>query len=422
MTIMSAALMCVSASYFAATLPAVLGVVYALQKYYLRTSRQIRLLDLEAKSPLYSHFIESLSGLITLRAFGWTSTFQERNLVLLDASQKPYYALFCIQQWLTFSLDMIVAILGMVLMILIVKLKHHISGGFVGLALVNVMTFNQLLAQDVRGWTGVETSLGAVSRIRTFCTETTPEDLPKETEVAPPNWPSRGQIALRNVAAAYVAGDPHVINDIELVIEPGQRIGLCGRSGSGKSSILATIFRMLEVSPTSRLTIDGMDLSTMSRQGIRRSINAIPQEPFFLNGTVRFNADPRGEHDDTGILAALQRVQLADIVAAKGGLDADLDADFFSHGQRQLFCLARALLRKSTILVLDEATSSVDVKTDQLMQKVCSCITLSMTRVLDSLLTRKISRSLGKSSKTVPFWPLPIDSTRKVFRLLIFQV
>jgi ATP-binding cassette subfamily C (CFTR/MRP) protein 1 len=386
-TIMSAALMCVSASYFAATLPVVLGIVYALQKYYLRTSRQVRLLDLEAKSPLYSHFIESLSGLTTLRAFGWTSAFEERNMLLLDASQKPFYLLFCIQQWLALSLDVIVTVLGMVLMILIVQLRHHISGGFVGLALVNVMSFNQLLAQVVRNWTGVETSLGAVSRIKTFCTETQAEDLPKETEPAPPNWPSRGQISLRNVSAAYRTDDPHVINDIELVIEPGQRIGLCGRSGSGKSSILATIFRMLEVSDTSRLTIDGMDLSTMSRQGIRRSINAIPQDPFFLNGTVRFNADPRGEHDDTGILKALQRVQLTDIVAAKGGLDADLDADFFSHGQRQLFCLARAMLRKSTILVLDEATSSVDVKTDQLMQKVCASFpdywTFADTGILD---------------------------------------
>lgn len=156
--IMGAVLMCLSAGYFAATLPPVVLAVWSkskvqipgniniltfiltvLQKYYLRTSRQLRLLDLEAKSPLYSHFLESLSGLVTIRAFGWANNFKELNLKLLDVSQKPYYLLFCIQRWLGLLLDLIVAGLAIILMVLVVKLRTDISGGFVGLALLNVV-------------------------------------------------------------------------------------------------------------------------------------------------------------------------------------------------------------------------------------------------------------------------------------------
>ncbi len=128
-SIMAAVLMCISAGYFAATVPPVILSVWVLQKYYLRTSRQIRLLDLEAKSPLYSHFIESLSGLVTIRAFGWGPNFQDLNLALLDVSQKPYYLLLCIQRWLALILDLIVAGLAVILMVLVVKLRTDISPG-----------------------------------------------------------------------------------------------------------------------------------------------------------------------------------------------------------------------------------------------------------------------------------------------------
>ena len=148
--IMGAVLMCLSAGYFAAVMPPVLLMMWVLQKYYLRTSRQMRILDLEAKSPLYSHFIDSLSGHSTIRAFGWVADFEEKNLMLLDTSQKPYYLLLCIQRWLALILDLMVGVLAVLLMSLIVKLRNEISAGYVGLALLNVMTFNESLAYIIK--------------------------------------------------------------------------------------------------------------------------------------------------------------------------------------------------------------------------------------------------------------------------------
>ncbi|KAH6718942.1 putative ATP-binding cassette transporter [Leptodontidium sp. MPI-SDFR-AT-0119] len=389
--IMGAILMCLSAGYFAITVPPVILLVWVLQKYYLRTSRQMRLLDLEAKSPLYSHFIESLSGLVTIRAFGWGETFKTRNLALLDVSQKPYYLLFCIQRWLALALDLLVMALAVILMSLVVKLRSEISAGFVGLALLNVMSFNENLANIIKTWTNLETSLGAISRLISFSGHTTSENLPGEDQPLPDNWPMHGSIEIKNVSASYTSDDNLVIRNLNMSIQPGEKIGICGRSGSGKSSLITTLFRMLEVTEDSSITIDGMDITKLPRETVRSRLNAIPQEPFFIRGTVRANADPIHQHTDAAIVSAIKKVHLWDIVNNKGGLDALLDAEFFSHGQRQLFCLARAILRKSKVVILDEATSNVDTKSDDLMQEIIrkefhDCTIIAVAHRLDTIL------------------------------------
>ncbi|KAF7914004.1 uncharacterized protein EAF01_000410 [Botrytis porri] len=383
--LMGAILMSLSAGYFAATIP-----VIVLQKFYLRTSRQMRLLDLEAKSPLYSHFIETLSGLTTIRAFGWTEKFREQNLAFLDTSQKPYYLLFCIQRWLGLVLDLLVTALAVILMVLIVKLRTDISPGYVGLALLNVMTFNQSLTLIIKEWALMETAVGAVSRLKTFAATTVSENLPPEVESVPENWPAFGAIEFKNVKASYTSTNIPVINDLNLSIKPGERIGICGRSGSGKSSLIAALFRMLELHPGSSILIDGIDISTIPRQIVRARLNAVPQDPFFLRSTIRTNTDPYGVHTDLQIISALEKVHLWSLISSKGGLDAQLDTEFFSHGQRQLFCLARAILRGGRIIVLDEATSSVDSETDKLMQRVIrevfeGCTIVAVAHRLDTI-------------------------------------
>ncbi|MCJ1311373.1 hypothetical protein MMC25_005044 [Agyrium rufum] len=393
LTVMESILMSLSAGYFTATLPVVMIILYILQMFYLRTSRQIRLMDLEAKSPLYANFLETLTGLITIRSFGWASNFQERNLRLLDTSQKPYYVLFCIQRWLALILDLVVAGLATILMVLMVKLRGTISPAYVGLALLNVMDFNLALTTIVKSWTQLETSIGAISRLRTFEADTENENKLPETEQPSSNWPVHGTIQFNNLSASYTA-DPsssNVLHNLTLHIEAGQKIGICGRSGSGKSSLITSLFRMLEIQSGS-ISIDGVDLRSLTRQDIRAALNAIPQEPIFISGSVRLNVDPFGLRTDSEIESTLRKVRCWDIISQKGGLDVDMDGEgFFSHGQRQLFCLARALLKGGRVIVLDEATSSVDVETDALMQKLIrdefrGCTIVVVAHRLDTIL------------------------------------
>ncbi|KAK0120207.1 hypothetical protein ONS95_011613 [Cadophora gregata] len=369
-TIMGVIFMCISAGYFTLTVPVVGITVWLIQKFYLRTSRQVRILDLEAKSPLYTHFIETLSGLPTIRAFGWSSSFISQNLAFLDASQKPYYLLFCIQIWLGLVMDLMVSVLAILLMVLLVKLRHTIGAGYVGLALLSVMGFGQSLSWIVKQWTDLETSIGAISRLKTFSEKTPCENLAAEIQPVPENWPSRGEIQIKNLTAAYTTSGSPILKDINLHIAAGEKIGICGRSGSGKSSLLMTLFRMLEIQPESSIIVDGIDISTIPRQTVRSRFNAIPQDPFFMKGSIRFNASPSSLHTDTAIISALTKVHLWPTVLSKGGLSAPLEEETFSHGQRQLFCLARAILRKSRIVVLDELSSSIDVATDALIQRV----------------------------------------------------
>jgi ATP-binding cassette subfamily C (CFTR/MRP) protein 1 len=148
---------------------------------------------------------------------------------------------------------------------------------------------------------------------------------------------------------------------------------------------------MLEITPKSSIKIDGIDITTLPRQLVRSRLNAIPQEPYFIRGTVRSNADPDHLHTDAAIIAAIQKVQLWELILSKGGLDTELDSDFFSHGQRQLFCLVRAILRESKVVILDEVTSSVDSKTDDLMQQVirqefADCTIIAVAHRLDTIL------------------------------------
>lgn len=374
MTITQAILICVSASYFSIVLPFVLLAMYLLQKFYLCTSRQIRLMDLETKAPLYSNFLETLSGLITIRAFGWTHEMKKRNMDFLDASQRPFYFLYCIQVWLVLVIDLLVAALAVILVLLIVKLRQSSTdAGFVGLALVNIMSFNMTLSTVIINSTATETSLGAISRIKSFVASTSSENRPEESQAVPMDWPSKGDIIISNVSASYALGQSPALYNINLTITAGQKLGICGPSGAGKSSFIALLLHMLEVN-AGAITIDGMNLLTIPRQLLRERLTVIPQEPIFIAGTIRQNLDIMNlGKDDVAAEAALNKVGLWSIVTKAGGLDAPMEPeDLLSHGQRQLFCLARAMLKCSQILIIDEATASVDLQTEKVMQQIIS--------------------------------------------------
>ncbi|KAF4629350.1 hypothetical protein G7Y89_g8798 [Cudoniella acicularis] len=361
MAVAEAILISIGAKYVGVILPLIIGILYILQKVYLRTSRQLRLLDLETKSPLYSHSTETLSGLTTIRAFGWQEQSAEKNRRLSDNSQKPYYLLYCIQRWLNLVLDLILAGIAVVLIAFATKMRGTTNAGTLGIALVNILQFNTTLSFLIRKWTQLETSIGAVARVKVFEATTLSENRPEEINICPLSWPSRGKIEFKDVTTSYSISSSPVLRNISLTIESGQKVGIVGRTGSGKSSLILTLLRMLDLTSGSIL-IDDISLCTKRRQSLRASLIAIPQEPNFLSGTVRFNADPFRSSPDTVIIASLTKVGLWDLISSNGGgLDTAIDTAPLSQGQKQLFCLARALVRKSAlgnrekgILVLDE--------------------------------------------------------------------
>ncbi|KAF2634043.1 hypothetical protein P280DRAFT_52852 [Massarina eburnea CBS 473.64] len=392
------ALIAVAAPFAAISFPIVGLSVYVIQKFYLRTSRQLRFLDLEAKSPLYTQFNEILEGLATVRAFGWQSFLEEKAKALLDRSQRPFYLLFAVQRWLTLVLDLVVAAVATVLIILVVAMKGKLSAGYVGVALLNVILFSQHIKMLITFWTQLETHIGSVARIKTFTTDAFSEDQEGEDQTPPPSWPSEGSVEFKDMTACYRPNEP-VISKFSLKIKPGEKVAVVGRTGSGKSSLVLSLFRMIEVS-SGNITIDSFPLSRLPRQTIRSRLIGLPQDAYLLPGSVRLNADPLKQSNDKAIMQALKEVKLWDIVVNKGDeskythpLDVEVEDLHFSHGQRQLFCLARALLRadKSNLVVLDEATSNLDHASDSHVQKLirskfASHTVIAVAHKLDTIL------------------------------------
>ncbi|KAL4991624.1 P-loop containing nucleoside triphosphate hydrolase protein [Aspergillus falconensis] len=381
-------ILAVFARYLAIAMPFVGVVVYMTQKFYLRTSRQLRFLDIEAKAPLYTHFLELVSGASTIRAFKWHSSFNVTFMSLLNTSQRPMYMLYCVQQALGFVLDLLVAILAVTLVATVVFLKEKFDTGDVGVALVMIMTFNSSLMYLIKFWTMMETSIGAVARVRSYVATTKPEEDGSALAVPvlgqlPEAWPSEGKIQFSNVVAAHSATSPPVLKSISLTIPPGCKVAICGPSGSGKTTLLLALLRMIELQEGT-LTVDNLDLASYPRKQIRTRLNVITQEPFLVAGTVRFNIDPSENVPDERIIKALKRLGLWDVIEEKnvrgeegsgGGdngslLDMQMDANMWSMGQRQLLCLARAMVKEGKVLLLDEATSSVDHANESIIQDV----------------------------------------------------
>ncbi|TWU71096.1 hypothetical protein ED733_000130 [Metarhizium rileyi] len=290
-TVATAGLVLQGSSYFGALVPVAVAFLYALQKFYLRTSRQLRLLDLQTSAPLYTHLLETIDGLSTIRAFGWQSATTEEALRLLDQAQKPHYLLFCVQRWLTLVLDLFVAACGVVLMTFSVVLPWSASAGSIALALVNLIGLSQLLTHVISTWTTLETSLGAIARLKSFEKSTPQEPCLTEQAREPPDvWPSSGSIQIKDITASYstVPGSAPVLCNVSLDIRPGEKVAVCGRTGSGKSSLLLTLFRLLELNSGS-IIIDGQDIRELHHDTLRQRLISIPQEATVFPGSLRSN-------------------------------------------------------------------------------------------------------------------------------------
>ncbi|KAI0839686.1 ABC multidrug transporter [Hypoxylon sp. FL0890] len=387
-----AAVIATSSPYLVISYPFLVGILYVIQKFYLRTSRQLRLLDLEAKSPLYTHFLDTSKGIVTLRASGFTSEDRAKNIHLLDTSQRPAYLRTMIQQWLGLVLNCVVAILAVTLTTLAVRL--HSNSGFTGASLVTLMGFGETLSGIVVFYTELETSLGAITRLKTFDKTAKTEDKDDEDIIPSEEWPQRGEIVLKGVSASYGI-DPstetpsRALKNIQLEIRPGEKVAICGRTGSGKSSLIAILLKLLDpVDDTpDNIYMDNISLRRVDRVTLRQRIIAIPQDVVFLpdGSTFQENLDPFNVSNTSEAQSVLEVVGLWAFVSDRGGLEAGMTASTLSQGQRQLFSLARAVLRRRVrarslglggggseggILLLDEVSSSVDQDTEKAMHEV----------------------------------------------------
>ncbi|KAL6817639.1 P-loop containing nucleoside triphosphate hydrolase protein [Trichoderma camerunense] len=384
------AVMLTSSLYLAISFPFLIALLYMVQRFYLRTSRQLRLLDLEAKSPLYTHFLDTVRGIATLRAFGFIPNDVYKNFRLLTSSQRPSYLLLMIQEWLNLVLNVVVMLLAIALTTLAVRL--HSNSAFAGAALYSLLSFGENLAGIVLFWTSLETSLGAIARLKTFNDTVKPEDRDGESIIPPENWPQRGVVELKGVSATYSSeyhegSTAHLaLHNIHLTINSGEKVAICGRTGSGKSSFIALLLKLLDPTSTTaeNIVIDGQLLQHLSRSELRQRIIAVPQETVFLpdGSTFQSNLDVSEEATREECEAVLTAVGLWEFVQERGGLDAGMNASTFSAGQRQLMSLGRALIRRSIrqrkyaagtehggILLLDEVSSSVDQETERVMQQ-----------------------------------------------------
>ncbi|RAH75408.1 putative ABC multidrug transporter [Aspergillus aculeatinus CBS 121060] len=414
-----AAVMLTSSVYLAISYPILGALLYFVQKYYLRTSRQLRLLDLEAKSPLYTHFLDALKGISTLRALGFLPEDIQKNARLVDSSQRAAYLLLMIQEWLNLVLNLVVMVIAAVLTTLAVRL--HSNSAFAGASLYSLMSFGESLSGIVIYYTRLETSIGAIARLKTFNETVKPEDRDgagQEDIVPDTNWPDRGLVELRGVSARYQSttlseSDPEstepplalALKDITLTIHPGEKIAICGRTGSGKSSFLALLLKLLEpLSPSLNtngndqdhqeeplVIIDNIPLHRIHRATLRQRLIAVPQDPVFLpdGSSFRANLDPTNAATPAECQQVLEAVRLWDFVQEH--TEKGLYAGTMSAGQRQLFSLGRAVLRarlrqhltpssypdegctneeQGGILLLDEVSSSVDRQTERLMQEI----------------------------------------------------
>ncbi|ETS83153.1 hypothetical protein PFICI_05029 [Pestalotiopsis fici W106-1] len=395
-------LLFLASKYMTVTLPISAIIIYIIQKVYLRTSRQLRHLELESRSSVFQDFLETVEGVTTIRAFQAHEKAEVAHLEYLDFSQRPFYILFCLQRWLNIVLDLLVGAIGVGVITVAVTLRGATSAAQVGLALNMILVANTALLALIRSWTDLEISLGAVLRLKTLEEDVSPEDknadLPDRYTSVP--WPMPGAVELTSVNAAYNP-DALALQNFSMTVEPGQLAVLCGRTGRGKSSVLLSLLKMIDVRSGS-VTVHGLNTKHAPTSVVREKFFvAIPQDAtIFPQASLRFNLDPSQVLSNETVMKALGKVGLLDHfripeqeqragpqpeeeeTASSPGkiLDKAMsDLAAISAGQAQLLALARALLQAHSlaedghnkpIVLLDEATSSLDLDTEGLMLSV----------------------------------------------------
>ena len=371
----SCIVICVFLPWF--TLPFfVMGCFYKLvERYFTPTARELQRLDGVTKSPVVSLFTEMLQGITTVRAFGMSDSFSSHCKTLIDANLRPQIIAMECRRWLDIRLEFCNLCIQFFTALLCILARDEISPQFVGLALTKSLGIASILSFLVVMRTMLESGMNSVERI-IFYTNNVPQEggLPDEGS-APAGWPAKGEVSFEKYQMRYREGLPLVLQGVSFTVEAGHKVGIVGRTGSGKSSLMVALFRMVEATG-GRICIDGIDISKIRLSDMRRSLAIIPQDPVIFSGKMRFNLDPFGQHTEAELNEALDAAQLGGVIS----LDKDVTegGENFSMGQRQLIALARVLLRKPKVLMLDEATASVDMETDELINATIKSKILAM--------------------------------------------
>uniref|UniRef100_A0A8B9QNC4 Canalicular multispecific organic anion transporter 1 n=1 Tax=Apteryx owenii TaxID=8824 RepID=A0A8B9QNC4_APTOW len=393
MAIISTLLMISLATPFFALIIIPLGIFYYfVLRFYVSTSRQLRRLDSVTRSPIYSHFGETVSGLSVIRAYGHQERFLQQNESTVDINQKSVYSWIVSNRWLAIRLEFVGSLVVFFSALLAVISKGTLEGGIVGLSISSALNVTQTLNWLVRMSSELETNIVAVERIHEYTK--VKNEAPWVTGKRPPHgWPSKGEIQFIDYKVRYRPELELVLQGITCDIRSTEKVGVVGRTGAGKSSLTNCLFRVLEAAGGT-IMIDGLDISMIGLHDLRQNLTIIPQDPVLFSGTLRMNLDPFDQYPDEEVWKALELAHLKTYVqdlpeglfhlVSEGG-------ENLSVGQRQLVCLARALLRKAKILILDEATAAVDLETDHLIQttirsEFANCTVLTIAHRLHTIM------------------------------------
>ncbi|XP_032957047.1 multidrug resistance-associated protein 1 isoform X1 [Rhinolophus ferrumequinum] len=383
-----------------------LGLVYFfVQKFYVASSRQLKRLESVSRSPVYSHFNETLLGVSVIRAFAEQERFIRQSDLKVDENQKAYYPSIVANRWLAVRLECVGNCIVLFASLFAVISRHSLSAGLVGLSVSYSLQVTTYLNWLVRMSSEMETNIVAVERLKEY-SEIEKEAPWRIEEMAPSStWPQVGRVEFRNFGLRYRDDLDLVLKHINITIEGGEKVGIVGRTGAGKSSLTLGLFRINE-SAEGEIIIDGVNIAKIGLHDLRFRITIIPQDPVLFSGSLRMNLDPFSQYSDEEVWTSLELAHLKNFVSAlpdKLNHECAEGGENLSIGQRQLLCLARALLRKTKILVLDEATAAVDLETDDVIQSTIrtqfdSCTVLTIAHRLNTIMdyTRVIVLDKGE--------------------------
>ncbi|KAK9321897.1 hypothetical protein V1517DRAFT_325221 [Lipomyces orientalis] len=370
-------------------------IFFLINLFYLQSSRELKRMQSVTRSPIYQHFGETLVGISTIRAYGYEQRFIADSMHKVDTNSRPYWIMWALNRWMCYRTDLSGGLVSFFAGVFVLMSRNSIDSGLAGLILTYAISFTENMFWVVLLYATNEMNMNSVERIDEFLAieQEAPDIIPDNRP--PRNWPSNGTISVTDLSLRYAPELPRVIKGISFDVEPCSKIGIVGRTGAGKSTIASAFFRFLEAD-TGKIVIDGIDISKIGLRDLRQGLTIIPQDPTLFTGTVRSNLDPFSNYSDHEIFTALRHVHLIDEIPgeqpeASGSSSAGLtaaeqearDMNVFyrldspvtegggnlSQGQRQLMCLARSLLKSPKIILLDEATASIDYNTDAQIQE-----------------------------------------------------